>query len=83
MDKKIEELTFEEALKALKETVEKLESEDMPLEESLKLFEFGMQLSERCSQLLDEAELKIKQLMMDENGERKLEPFTGSLDSRS
>ncbi len=83
MDKKIEELTFEEALKALKETVEKLESEDMPLEESLKLFEFGMQLSERCSQLLDEAELKIKQLMMDENGEQKLEPFTGSLDSRS
>jgi len=83
MDKKVEELTFEEALKALKETVEKLESEDMSLEESLKLFEFGMQLSERCSQLLDEAELKIKQLTTDENGERKLEPFTGSLDSRS
>ena len=83
MDKKIDELSFEEALNALKETVEKLESEDLSLEDSLELFELGMDLAERCNQLLDEAELKIQQLVADEQGEPRLEEFTGSLDSRS
>ena len=83
MDKKIDELSFEEALNALKEAVEKLESEELSLEDSLELFELGMNLAERCNHLLDEAELKIQQLVTDEQGEPRLEEFTGSLDSRS
>lgn len=60
--KNIDDLTFEQAFKELTETVARLEDGDLPLEESLALFERGQQLSAHCSRLLDRAELKVTQL---------------------
>ncbi len=58
----IKNLTFEQAFAELEETVGKLESGGLALEESLALFERGQALAARCGQQIDEAELKIKQL---------------------
>jgi exodeoxyribonuclease VII small subunit len=58
----IKDLTFEQAFTELEETVGKLESGGLALEESLALFERGQALAARCGKQLDEAELKIKQL---------------------
>lgn len=60
--KLVEELTFEQAFAELEETVGKLESGGLALEESLALFERGQALAAYCGKQLDEAELKIKQL---------------------
>jgi exodeoxyribonuclease VII small subunit len=56
-------LQFESALKELEEIVAKMERGDLPLEESLQLFERGTQLSRQCRQALETAELKIKNLL--------------------
>ena len=48
--------TFEEQLKSLEGVVERLEKGDLPLEESLALFEQGVTLSESCKKELDAAE---------------------------
>jgi exodeoxyribonuclease VII small subunit len=58
----IESLTFEQAFAELEESVRKLEGGDLPLEESLALFERGQQLATGCGKMLDEAELKIEQV---------------------
>ncbi|HMK07976.1 MAG TPA: exodeoxyribonuclease VII small subunit [Anaerolineales bacterium] len=63
-----EELTFEQAFEELQEVVAALESGDLPLEDSLRLFERGQALAERCSQLLEHAELRLKQLVPDDRG---------------
>jgi exodeoxyribonuclease VII small subunit len=58
----IEELTFEQAFAELEESVRTLERGDLPLEESLVLYERGQELSAYCAKLLDEAELKVQQV---------------------
>ena len=58
----IEELTFEQAFAELEESVRALERGDLPLEESLALFERGQQLAVYCGKMLDNAELKIEQI---------------------
>ncbi len=63
-----EEMSYEEAFQELKGLVEQLEVGDLPLEESLNLFERGQALSARCSNLLEEAELKLRQLTEDSSG---------------
>ncbi len=55
-------VTFEEAMKRLDDIVHLLESGEIPLEESIKLFEEGIKLSAKCTKLLDTAELKVTQL---------------------
>lgn len=62
MAKKKVELPFEDALKTLEETVKRLESEQIPLEESLALFEKGVALARTCSQTLDKAEQRVLEL---------------------
>jgi exodeoxyribonuclease VII small subunit len=57
-----DEMRFEEAFEELATLVGKLESGDLELEESLGLFERGQALADRCSQLLEEAELSLRQL---------------------
>ena len=52
-------MTFENALEKLDETVQSLEDGDLPLSESLRLFEEGMKLAKVCSETLATAELKI------------------------
>ena len=58
----IESLTFEQAFAELEDSVRKLEGGDLPLEDSLALFEHGQQLAACCGKMLDEAELKIEQV---------------------
>ena len=65
---------FEKALKQLEEIVQKLESGDLGLEESLQLFEDGIKLSRFCSKKLELAERKIEMLTKDEKGEKQVIP---------
>jgi exodeoxyribonuclease VII small subunit len=58
----IEELPYEKALSELESIVSVLESESHVLDESLALFERGQLLARHCALLLDQAELKVKQL---------------------
>jgi len=60
---KIEDLTFEQAFEELEATVAKLEDGDLSLEETLALFERGQRLSAHCSRLLEQAELKVTELV--------------------
>lgn len=61
-DSNIDKLSFEEALARLTELVEKLESGQLPLEESVAAFEEGVKLSRRCESLLDGAEQRLQVL---------------------
>ncbi|HEY48102.1 MAG: hypothetical protein AMJ88_08525 [Anaerolineae bacterium SM23_ 63] len=63
-----EELNYEQAFEELEALVERLESGELALEESLALFERGQALSARCSELLEQAELKLRQLVPDDSG---------------
>lgn len=60
-----DEMTFEEAYEELVQVIEKLESGELMLEESVELYERGSRLSARCQQLLDNAELRISTLEAD------------------
>jgi exodeoxyribonuclease VII small subunit len=60
--KVIEKMTYEEASAELEVVVASLETEGRPLEESLALFERGQALVKRCTALLEQAELKVRQL---------------------
>ncbi len=73
------EIKFEDALSSLESIVEKLESGELSLEESLAAFEDGIRLSRICSKQLDAAEKKIEILVKGEDGELK----TQSLDLES
>ncbi|OPL16506.1 MAG: exodeoxyribonuclease VII small subunit [delta proteobacterium MLS_D] len=57
------DVKFEEALQRLEEIVRKMESGDMALDESLKAFEEGMELSRLCMKKLDEAERTVERLL--------------------
>jgi exodeoxyribonuclease VII small subunit len=72
---------FEDALNKLEKIVSKLEEGDIPLEESLKLFEEGIRLSRFCNQKLDEAERKVEILLKGKNGVLKPQPFNPSVNS--
>ena len=67
--------TFEESLKKLESIVGQLERGDLPLEDSVKLFEEGMQLSADCKKQLEEAEGKVEILIKQRDGSMKREPF--------
>lgn len=62
MTKNKSNLSFEEKLRRLEEITEVLESEQTSLEESIKLYEESVSLSKECIRLLEQAELKIKNL---------------------
>lgn len=68
-------LTFEEGMQRLEQIVRKMEQGDLPLEESLKLFREGTDLVASCGKLLDDAELQIKKIMTDEQGNPVEVPF--------
>ncbi len=69
------EMTFEAAMKRLEEIVQQLESGEMPLEESLVLFEEGMKLAAFCSQRLEDAEKKVSLLVREQGGDIAEKPF--------
>ena len=65
--------TFEAALVKLEQIVQRLEKGELPLEESLVLYEEGVRLSRLCHAKLEEAEGKIEMLMKDARGEAILD----------
>lgn len=65
--------TFEASLQELEKIVRRLEEGDLPLEESLKLFETGVRLSRECQERLNQAERRIEVLLQDEDGNPHLE----------
>ncbi len=67
--------TFEDALSQLESIVARLENGDLPLEESLKLFEEGIKLSRFCNQKLNEAQKKVAVLLKGNGGESETQPF--------
>jgi exodeoxyribonuclease VII small subunit len=66
---------FEEALERLETIVKSLERGDLPLEESLRLFEEGVGLTRLCSARLEEAQRRVDVLARTEQGDLKLTPF--------
>ncbi len=60
--KKVEDLTYEETFAELEAVVAALEGEGRPLDESIALYERGQALARRCAELLEKAELKVRQL---------------------
>lgn len=61
-------VTFEESMQRLDEIVKTLEGGDVPLEESIKLFEEGTKLTAKCETLLAGAEMKVTKLMQGPDG---------------
>ncbi|MFZ5878402.1 MAG: exodeoxyribonuclease VII small subunit [Chloroflexota bacterium] len=60
--KPVEELTYEEALVELETIVVTLEGEQNPLDDAIKLFERGQALVRRCGELLEAADLTVRQM---------------------
>ena len=68
---------FEKAFQQLEKIVQRLEGEELSLDDSLKLFEEGIGLSRFCHQKLEEVEKKIELILSDARGEPVTEPFAG------
>lgn len=66
---------FEEALRRLEGIVDRLESGELSLEESLALFEEGMRLTQYCARQLEQARLRVSQLVIGPGGVIREEPF--------
>tara|TARA_B100002049_G_C15766848_1_gene245054 strand:+ start:263 stop:493 length:231 start_codon:yes stop_codon:yes gene_type:complete len=73
MTKQDKQMHFEEAFKRLEVIVGNLESGDLSLEESMKLFEEGIGLTEACKSRLEDAEQKIQLLVKNSDGKLNLE----------
>ncbi|MDJ0629794.1 MAG: exodeoxyribonuclease VII small subunit [Rhodobacter sp.] len=67
-DKPVGEMSFEEAMRELEAVVGQLESGDVELEASIKLYERGAALKKRCEEKLKEAEEKVAAITLDEQG---------------
>ncbi len=63
-----EDISFEAALNRLETIVERLESGQVPLDETIRSFEEGMSLVEHCHQQLNQAETKLRRLVRNKNG---------------
>jgi len=67
-DKKVSEMSFEDAMGELEKVVGQLERGDVPLEDSIKLYERGAELKKRCEAKLKEAEEKVAAITLDGEG---------------
>ena len=74
---------FEKAFQQLESIVKRLESEELPLDEALQLFEQGIGLSRFCNQKLEEVEKKIELILADAKGQPRTEPFDSPDDDRN
>ncbi|MCK9594135.1 MAG: exodeoxyribonuclease VII small subunit [Candidatus Omnitrophica bacterium] len=66
------EIKFEEALKKLEKIVDELENGELSLDDALKKYQEGLELSRQCSQRLDSAKKKIDILVKNKKGEFEL-----------
>lgn len=73
------EVSFESALEELETLLTKMESGDLSLEESLKAYERGVELTRQCRKILDDAKLRVTKLMPD-GSETPLEDNNGGAD---
>jgi len=64
-NKPVAEMSYEEAMTELEGIVQSLEEEQVPLEDSMKLFERGQALAAHCGSLLESAQLKVQKLVGD------------------
>ena len=67
--------TFEEKITRLEQIVKAMERGEVPLEESLKLFQEGTELVRQCGKMLDSAEQQIKVIVASEDGSPREETF--------
>lgn len=74
MPEKKQGFAFEQSLSELDALVQKMESGDLSLEQSLKAFEQGVKLTRECQQALVQAEQKVQQLL-ENNGQLEVQPF--------
>jgi exodeoxyribonuclease VII small subunit len=72
---------FEDCLKRLEEIVDQLEKGDLPLEQSLALFEEGMKLSNACRGELEQAEGKVE-ILMKQGAKLQVQPFEASEETK-
>ena len=73
---------FEDSLQRLEKIVDELEKGNVPLEQALKLFEEGMQLSTACRKELEQAEGKVE-ILLKQNGKLQPEPYESPADKAS
>jgi exodeoxyribonuclease VII small subunit len=72
----ISKMTFEDALRALEDVVRKLESGEVPLDDSIDLYERGEQLRKHCQARLDAAQARIEKIVQGPDGKAAgIEPF--------
>lgn len=77
------EIKFEEAMKKLEKIVEDLEKGDLSLDEALKKYQDGLEMSRICAQRLDNAKKKIDVMVKNKKGEFELKPFDSPVASSS
>ena len=73
---------FEDCLQRLEQIVDELEKGNVPLEQALKLFEEGVQLSASCRKELEEAEGKVE-ILLKQNGKLQPEPYESPAEKAS
>ncbi|HVY87300.1 MAG TPA: exodeoxyribonuclease VII small subunit [Hyphomonadaceae bacterium] len=66
-------MSFEHALAELEQIVHKLEQGDVPLEDSIRIYERGAALKAHCEKKLKEAELKVEKIVLGPDGPKGLE----------
>ncbi|WP_394728260.1 exodeoxyribonuclease VII small subunit [Altererythrobacter sp. GH1-8] len=72
----IGEMSFEQALTALEEIVQSLEAGDVPLDQSIALYERGEKLRAACQKRLDDAQARIERIVTDSSGQASAtQPF--------
>lgn len=71
---------FEEALARLETIVTELERGELPLDQSLKIFEEGIKLSKTCLKILDDAERKVEILVQEKDGKKRIQAISEGQD---
>ncbi len=74
---------FEDALARLETIVAELERGDLPLNDSLKMFEEGIKLSKTCLKMLDDAERKVEIMVQDKDGKKRVEAYSVEEEEKS
>ena len=74
--KKTEEISFEDYLKKLERIVQQLEEGELTLDESVKLYEEGMNISKLCLEKLNKAKQKVEKLIIENGDKYSIKPFS-------
>lgn len=74
--KKVEDIPFEEYLRKLEKIVKQLEEGELTLDESVKTYEEGMNISKICLEKLNKTKKKIEQLVIEGEGKYSTKPFS-------